>query len=125
MTMGMYLNDHLSRKIAVYCSTSVRTRETAALVQSKFEFRNIQFNEELYNARSSQVLNLINRLEGHDDILIIGHNDGLSDLVNYLSGENIYLDTCHYVCLELSATNWQEVSADSGRLVDNYRAESV
>lgn len=125
LKMGAYLNENLSRKIAVYCSTSTRTRQTAALVQSKFEFRNIQFKEELYNASSSQVLSFINGLEGHDDILIIGHNDGISDLANILTGEHIYLDTCQYACIELSSTNWQEVSADSGRLVDNYRAESI
>ena len=125
LKMGAYLNENLSRKIAVYCSTSTRTRQTAALVQSKFEYRNIQFKEELYNASSSQIMNFVNGLEGHDAILIIGHNDGISDLTNLLTGDLIYLDTCQYVCIDLTATNWKEVSSDSGRLVDNYRPESI
>ena len=125
LQMGSFLNDHLSRKIAVYCSSSARTRETAALVQTKFEYRNIQMKDELYHANLSQLLDFIAQLENQDAILIIGHNDGITDLANHLTGDNIHMSTCQYVCIELTATNWQEVSADTGRFVDNYRPELV
>ncbi|MDD2983086.1 MAG: histidine phosphatase family protein [Crocinitomicaceae bacterium] len=123
--MGIYLNDQLSRKIAVYCSSSNRTRQTAALVQSKFEFRNIQFKKELYHASSTQLMNFINELEDDGPVLIIGHNEGISDLVSYLTGENMYLNPCQYVSIEFNATNWKEVSGHTGRLVANYRPELV
>ncbi len=123
--MGVYLNEKLSRKIAVYCSASNRTRETAAIVQSKFEYRNIQMKDELYHANQSQLLAFINQLEDHGPVLIIGHNEGITDLANYLTGENLYMNTCNFVCIDLNATNWQEVSRDSGQLVDNFRPELV
>ena len=122
---GIYLNDKLSRKIAVYCSSSNRTRETAAIVQTQFEYRNIQMKDELYHANLSQLLLFVNQLEDQGPVLIIGHNDGITDLANYLTGENIHLSTCQYVCIELKATNWQEVSRDTGRLVDNFRPELI
>ncbi len=122
---GIYLNEVLSRKIAVYCSSSNRTRETAAIIQTKFEFRNIHFSKELYHANLSQLLSFISNLEDQGPVLIIGHNDGITDLANFLTGENIHLNTCQYVSIELNAANWQEVSADLGRLVDNYRVELV
>jgi phosphohistidine phosphatase len=125
LKMGIYLNDQLSRKIAVYCSSSNRTRQTAALVQSKFEFRNIQFKEKLYHADLSYLMKFINELEDEGPVLIIGHNDGITNLVNHLTGENIHLSPCQFVSIELNATNWQEVSGDTGRLVANYQPELV
>ncbi len=123
--MGIFVNEKLSRKIAVYCSSSNRTKETAAIIQSKFEFRNIQYFQELYHANLSQLLNFIEDLKDQDAAFLIGHNEGISDLVSYLTGENIHLNTCQFVTIELSATNWQEVSKDSGHLIENYRPESL
>lgn len=123
--MGLYLNDQLSRKIAVYCSSSNRTRETAAIIQSTFGYRNIQHKDELYHANLSQLLKFVNQLEDHGPVLIIGHNEGITDLVNHLSGENTYLDTCNYVCIDLNVTNWKEVSGNLGQLVENYRPELI
>ena len=120
---GVYLNEILSRKIAVYCSSSTRTRQTAALIQTHFEYRNIQFKEDLYHANVSQLLQFINQLEDHGPVLIIGHNDGITDLVNYLTGENLHLSPCQFVSIEFKTENWKEVSRDAGRLVDNFRAE--
>lgn len=122
---GIYLNEVLSRKMTVYCSSSNRTRETAAIIQTKFEFRNIHFSEALNHANLSQLLSFISTLEDQESALIIGHNDGITDLANFLTGENIHLSTCQYVSIELNITSWQEVSADLGRLVDNYRVELV
>ena len=123
--MGIFVNEKLSRKIAVYCSSSNRTKETAAIIQSKFEFRNIQYFQELYHANLSQLLNFIEDLKDQDAAFLIGHNEGISDLVSYLTRENIHLNTCQFVTIELSATNWQEVSKDSGHLIENYRPESL
>ncbi len=123
--MGIFLNEKLSRKIAVYTSPSVRTKETAEIIQSKFEFRNIQFKNELYHANLSQLLAFIEELPNQEPVLLIGHNDGISDLVHYLTGENIHLDTCQYVCIELNGVNWLEVSVDSGLLVDRFRPDLV
>ena len=125
LKMGAYLNDNLSRKIAVYWSSSNRTRETCAIVQSKFEFRNILFRDDLYHANLSQLMEFVNQLEDQGPVLIIGHNDGITDLLNHLTGENIHLSPCQYVSIELNATNWQEVSGGTGQLVDNYRPELI
>ena len=49
---------------------------------------------------------------------MFGHNPGLTDLVNYLSDANIYnMPTCSVVMIEFPFENWNEVSADTGKVV--------
>ncbi len=121
--MGPFLNEKLSRKITVHCSSSARTRQTAEIVQSHFEFRDIRFSDQLYHADLNTLLNFIWSLEGKDDFLLIGHNEGISDLATYFTDKFISLKTCEYACIEFNADSWQETSKGTGTLTDSFRPD--
>lgn len=119
--MGVYLNEKLSRKITVYCSTSARTQQTAKIVQEKFEFRDLRLTDQLYHADLMSLLDFIWKLEGKEDILLIGHNDGISDLASYFTDEYIGLQTAGYCCIEFDSETWKNTSKGLGRVVDSFR----
>jgi phosphohistidine phosphatase SixA len=67
------------------------------------------------------LLDFIWKLEGKEDILLIGHNDGISDLASYFTDEYIGLQTAGYCCIEFDSENWKNTSKSLGRLVDSFR----
>lgn len=121
--MGEYLNEKLSRKITVFCSSSARTRQTAKNVQQTFDFRDIRFDEKLYLADLNTLLDFIWSLDHNNDVLLIGHNDGISELASYFTDSYVGLQTAGYVCVEFEANSWQETSKGLGRLVEAYRPD--
>ena len=123
--MGIYLNEKLSRKITVYCSTSARTQETAKIVQEKFEFRDLRLKENLYLADLQELLDFVWNLEGKEDVLLIGHNDGISELASYFTDNYIGLQTSGYCCIEFQAHQWKDTSRGTGRLLDSFRPKVV
>lgn len=121
--MGEYLNEKLSRKITVFCSSSARTRKTAKIVQQTFEFRDIRFDEKLYLADLNSLLDFIWSLDHSNDILLIGHNDGISELASYFTDSYVGLQTAGYVCIEFDTNSWKETSKGLGRLVEAFRPD--
>lgn len=121
--MGRFLNEKLSRKITVYCSSSARTKQTATLVQAHFEFRDIRFLDRLYHAELNTLLDFTWSVEGNDDILLIGHNEGISDLASYFTDKFISLKTCGYICIEFEGNSWKEASRGMGTETNSFRPE--
>jgi phosphohistidine phosphatase len=66
----------------VLCSTALRTRETAALVLSRFAVPpRILFDDALYLAGPAALIRRLRQVEENcGAVLVIGHNPGLHDL---------------------------------------------
>jgi phosphohistidine phosphatase len=74
----------------VLCSSSLRTRETAALVLAKFKPKpKILFEDGLYLAGPKALLRRLMQLEeGVGSVLVIGHNPGLHELAIALAASD-------------------------------------
>ena len=105
---------------SVYCSSAIRTRETLAIIQEEINFSDITYLDHLYLASQASLLQFLWEKDA-EDILIIGHNEGLSDLASYCMGAEIHLKTCSYIKINISASNWQESIAAKGQILDFYR----
>jgi phosphohistidine phosphatase len=103
--------ESLSKAEHLLVSAAKRTRMTLNTLENLFNEKQIQFDKSLYLASLETIYKLIESQEDSiENLLIIGHNDGLSDLVSYLVGEHIYLPTSGYVVLELPITSWKALS---------------
>ena len=122
-SMGKFLNEKLSRKITVHCSSSARTMQTANIVQSAFEFRDIRYTDKLYHADLHALLDFVWSIEEQDDFLLIGHNEGISDLASYFTEKFISLKTAEYICIEFNVSSWKETSRGLGQVADSFRPE--
>jgi phosphohistidine phosphatase len=113
--------ENLSKAQHILVSAAKRTRMTLNTLENLFDDKQIHLDKSLYLASLVTLHKLIEYQEDSiDNLLIIGHNDGLSDLVSYLVGEHMYLPTSGYVVLELPITSWKHVSKDTASIQTEY-----
>ena len=73
--------------------------------------------EEGYLASDRAWLGWINALDNrHDQAWIVGHNPGLSELVERLTEQPVWLPTCGMAEVELQIDQWDAAFAGVGRL---------
>ncbi|PWL27320.1 MAG: hypothetical protein DCO96_11270 [Fluviicola sp. XM-24bin1] len=104
----------------VWCSSAKRTRETHAVLEG---LPNAQFFDELYLCSHKTMQDMLWNTEAEGDILIIGHNFGISDLVNYFCDSDIELRTGQYACISFDCDSWKETSRGTGTIHQLYRPE--
>lgn len=102
----------------VCVSSSLRTRETAEYALQTVS--DCIIDEELYLAPEKYLLEFINKLNSVGNIVILGHNDGISSLASYLTSQEISLQTASAVILEFDCCNSNEISADTGKVIDFF-----
>jgi phosphohistidine phosphatase len=123
--------EHLRRSGAapslILCSTSVRTRETLALIAPAFDpvVPMVKFERGLYGASAPALLVRLNALpDGVTSVMLIAHSSGIEDLTLLLARRGDGLDavrekfpTGALATLEL-AGRWRELGPRGARLVD-------
>lgn len=92
--VGAWLREQYLYPGWIYCSTAVRARETLETIERELEIphERVVYADKLYLASltSLQVF-LANIPQEQNSVMLIGHNPGLDDLVNYLSSTAIPL----------------------------------
>jgi len=100
-------------------SPALRARLTVEAVAEHLavEADHLSFNEAIYLAEFPQLLALLQNLdEHHHDVLLVGHNPGLTDLINYLAVWQLEnLPTCGVFGIELQVPGWQSLTRGCGR----------
>ena len=104
-----------------WCSSAKRTRQTYSNVAKNLRLDKIVMREDLYLCSRKVLLEALWERSGDDDLLLIGHNYGISDLATYLTDERIELRTGGYVCIEFVDFRWEELSRGLGTISDQYR----
>lgn len=121
------LNDFLAKfdfnSVDIWCSDAVRTKQTLSYFDTQFPSTNIEFKNELYLASATEVKELIWNTESDRDLLIIGHNEGISDIASYFLGEDIHLKTATFIQISFEAKSRQEWSADLGKIQTIFRPQ--
>ena len=102
----------------IYCSSAKRTRQTLDEIADLFPTATISFHDELYLASASELLSFITAKNSTKTFLLIGHNDGLSELASYLSDSDVHLKTCGYVQLSFPFNHSGFISASTGVVVE-------
>jgi phosphohistidine phosphatase len=78
--------------------------------------KDIQEEPSIYEAPVANILKVVNNIDNeYNFVALFGHNPGLTDLVQRLSGGDIYdLPTCGMVLIEFPFDDWKLVSAGTG-----------
>lgn len=114
--MGEVLNDKKINPDFIISSSAKRAKKTATEIAAKigFPLKKISFNDEIYEASMSTLVNLIKKLNNkYESVMIFGHNPGLTVLNNHIS--NNYIDnipTCGIVALQFNK-EWNELDKNS------------
>ena len=97
MRIGGWMNEnnHIPQKII--SSPALRAKETIELVVAqitKFNHEDLIFQDDLYLAEFTQLIEIINTYQNDaQSLMLVGHNPGIENLVNYLCSQSGNLDT--------------------------------
>jgi len=110
---GRRLRERGARPSLILTSTAQRALQTARLIAEEISYPRefLQREAELYLATPSRILAVLSRQDnGFNDILVCGHNPGLTELAIALTGSTIgNIPTCGLVVIEAQIGGWDEL----------------
>ena len=88
MRIGEWMNENNYIPQKIISSPALRAKETIELVTeqiSKFNLEDLTYEDELYLAGFTQLIEFINTYKDKvQSLMLVGHNPGIENLVNYL-----------------------------------------
>jgi len=121
--LGVFLDAFKKDIDNIYVSNSRRTRETANYLFDSSKI--INYEDSLYLSDAKSILRFINSLQTKGDLLIIGHNEGVSLLASYLINQSIFLDTANALIIKFESDNAKEISGGLGTLIHFFSPNSL
>lgn len=121
---GAWLRDHSLIPDVIVTSDAIRARSTAEAVADAAGYhRDVVIDPSLYHAKPEDVVTVLNGIPDEaDTVLVVGHNPGLEDLVQQLTGEHHGLPTTALVCVTMPIDNWSELDrATVASVVDTWQ----
>ena len=108
--MGRLLKkEHLVPDIII-SSTAVRARTTAKAVAKTSGYKGeIVLDKSLYAAGPDSYLSIMHDLSDNARVLIVGHNPGLEELVEMLTGEIHLMPTCSLAQVKFRVGKWSDI----------------
>ena len=117
--MSNYLREKEKKIDKLILSTSIRTRLTSKYFIEKIHFNSISYLDELYHASYSEIIKIISKIENNlNNIMVIGHNRGLTELINHFSDMRIYnIPTSGIIKVEFKEDKWSKITENKGKIV--------
>lgn len=121
--LAYYLSINSISSELTWCSNAIRTKETLSILKQSNDFGKIVYSPELYLCDRNVYLKIIWDQKSNKDLFFVGHNDGISDLADYFTENDVILKTGEYVCIEFPVKSWKEVSFGTGKIISRFRPE--
>ncbi len=116
--IGRFMRKRKLRPDLILSSPANRARQTTELVVEAAGLETEpRFNESLYEASAVQLLEIVSQV-GDDagEVMLVGHNPGLEDLLVSLTGEARRMPTAALARISLDIERWSEVRETGGQL---------
>ena len=102
------------RPSLILTSTALRAMQTARLIARGigYPLEFLQREADLYLASPEEILEVLARQEdSFNDILLCGHNPGITELARRLADDKIdHMPTCAFAVLEVKLRSWSELN---------------
>lgn len=110
----------------IYASSAPRAWETARIVAEKVSYspENIRTDSELYMASSLWLRHLLGNIG--DEIkscILVGHNPGLTDLINLFGVRLDHLPTASVAAFQFDVDSWRDIAAENAHFLWLYVPE--
>jgi phosphohistidine phosphatase len=112
----------------IISSTAIRARSTAEAVAKASGYKGeIILDKSLYAAGPEAYLGVIHDLsDEYVRVLIVGHNPGLEELLELLTGEIHLMPTCSLAHVKLHVDKWSEVDNKiKGQVAEIWRPRDL
>ena len=132
MRIGEWMNEnnHIPQKII--SSPALRAKETIELVTeqiSKFNLEDLTYEDELYLAGFTQLIEFINTYKDKvQSLMLVGHNPGIENLVNYLcdkSGDKETIVTTANLFIFKFSSDSFNIAVDTIELVEAIKPREL
>ncbi len=100
----------------IIASGAQRTQETAEIMNYHLWRKPIIFDDSLYLASREKIQEVLIEKANGNNILLTGHNFGLSDFVNYLVGDQLVMSTSMLVQINFNFDDWKLLGANTGKI---------
>ena len=117
-TIGGFLKKEKIVPDLVLSSTAARARQTTDIVMEAAKLEtDMRFDERIYEAGPRQLLEVVRKIEkGKKAVLLVGHNPGLEEFLELLTGTAKTMPTATLSKIVLKASTWAGVGAKNGTL---------
>ena len=125
--MGALLQEEDLIPDLILCSSAVRAYTTAILVAKACAYQGeIRKTRQLYLAEPEAYVEVLHQVSGeYGRVLMVGHNPGLEELIETLTGEAMAMPTA-LACLELSLERWEDFDLETEcKLVNVWRPKEL
>ena len=113
---GRWLLEHRPFHELVLCSPAVRARQTWELAAPGLDTGTVRFDERIYEATAGDLLAIVHELtDAAQDVAVVGHNPGLSDLVSGLTGTPHELKTAAIAVVQWTGS-WTDAAPGVARV---------
>lgn len=126
--MGELIRQNQLSPDVIISSDALRARLTAEAVADVIGFQEaIALDRRLYLASPADIVAVIRTAAGAaSTVMIVGHNPGLEQLVERLTGEPNDLPTAALAQIELPIDQWRDLTVSTqGHLVDLWRPKEL
>lgn len=111
--MGQFILQKCGVPYQFISSSAKRAFDTAVIVADsmKFPVSSIIKEDKFYLASYSTIFQLIKKTDDSVlDLILFGHNPGLTELINHLGVELDNLPTASCVCFQFDVENWNAIN---------------
>ncbi|REJ87389.1 MAG: histidine phosphatase family protein [Planctomycetota bacterium] len=126
--MGRWLVEHELMPDLIVSSPAVRARTTAELVAEACHCDEaIRIVDDLYPGSPRDWIAAAAAIrEGVNRLLMVGHNPGIEDFLETLTGEFVRMPTAAIARLDVTIDDWSTFNVDGNvTLVDAYRPKEI
>lgn len=116
--VGRFMRRQKLRPDLILCSPAERARQTVSLlIEAAGLDAPVRFDERIYEATAQSLFDVVAQTdEGAGELLLVGHNPGLEELLARLTGESRRMPTAALARLQLDADKWAKLRDGCGRL---------
>jgi phosphohistidine phosphatase len=127
LRMGDLMGHEGFRPDAIICSPAKRAEQTANSVKQAGNLDAvIIFDERIYEASQNALRQVVSEIDGeHASAMLVGHNPGMEGSLRYLTGLIEPMPTAALAVIELDIGTWDEISGDTGGLVNIFRPKEL
>ncbi|PSR52924.1 hypothetical protein AHMF7605_04970 [Adhaeribacter arboris] len=117
---GEWLQQSGHKPDLIVCSSARRTLSTASIIANKINYyqRDILSIRELYDSTKTKLLHYLTKIDkNHSNVLLVGHNPGVSMLIATLCNTNrgnVPTGSVHHLWFEMEEWNQLEYTKTSG-----------
>ena len=113
--MGMVLKQKDIKPNLILSSSAKRAKKTALIIAEQIGYKasDIIFDENLYLASPSEILEIIQNVDSHvETLFVIAHNPGMTDFINQFYKDRISnLPTTGVFSMEFDIVDWRSIKS--------------